>query len=83
MECCNRLFCFNRTCYCIGMVSVTSASRYMCDSPELSETVPIGPEDFEFEYNSVQILMVQNYISIQRGNKNKISRIFFTILDFS
>ena len=63
------------------MVSVTSASCYMCDSTELSETVPIGHEDFEFEYNSVQILMVRNYISIQRGNKNKISRIFLQ-LDF-
>ena len=24
-----RLFCCNYTCYCVGMVSVTSASRYV------------------------------------------------------
>ena len=29
VECCNRLFRCNRTCYCIVMVSVTSASRYV------------------------------------------------------
>ena len=28
VECCNRLFCCNQTCYCVGMVSVMSASRY-------------------------------------------------------
>ena len=28
MECCNRLFRCNRTCYYTGMVSVKSASRY-------------------------------------------------------
>ena len=26
----NRLFCCNRTCYCVNMVSVTSSSRYTC-----------------------------------------------------
>ena len=25
----SRLFCFNHACYCVGMVSVTSASRYI------------------------------------------------------
>ena len=25
----NRLFCFNHTCYCVNMVSVTLASRYI------------------------------------------------------
>ena len=25
----NRLFCCNHTCYCVGMVAVTSASRYV------------------------------------------------------
>ena len=25
----NRLFCYNHTCHCVNMVSVTSASRYM------------------------------------------------------
>ena len=29
MECCNHLFRCNRICYCIGMVSVTSASNYV------------------------------------------------------
>ena len=28
VECCNCLFCCNQTCYCVDMVSVTSASRY-------------------------------------------------------
>ena len=28
----NRLFCCNHTCYCVGMVSVTSASRYQSRS---------------------------------------------------
>ena len=26
---CNRLFCCNRACYCVDMVSVTSTSRYV------------------------------------------------------
>ena len=30
VECCNHLFRCNQTCYCAGMVSVTSASRYGC-----------------------------------------------------
>ena len=53
----NRLFCCNHTCYCVGMISVTSASRYVTqasryqrdvnsrsDSTELTETVPIEYE---------------------------------------
>ena len=28
VECCNRFFHCNQTCYCVGMVSVTSASCY-------------------------------------------------------
>ena len=48
----NHLFCCNHTCYCVGMVSVTSVSRYVTsarryhvdpwsDSTELAEAVPI------------------------------------------
>ena len=53
----NRLFCFNHTCYCVGMVSasryVASATHYQSrssmniqgliqlNSTELAETVPI------------------------------------------
>ena len=29
----NRLFCCNHTCYCVGMVSLTSASCYATSSP--------------------------------------------------
>ena len=29
VECCNRLFRCNQTCYCVGMVPVTSVSRYV------------------------------------------------------
>ena len=38
------LFCCNHTCYCVGMVSVMSASRNVhprSDSMELAEAVPI------------------------------------------
>ena len=54
----NRLFCCNHTCYYVGMVSVTSASRYATsasryqsyfldvhprsDSTELAEAIPSG-----------------------------------------
>ena len=50
----NRLFCCNNICYCVGMVSVTSASRYQSrssmyirgliprNSTELAEAVPIA-----------------------------------------
>ena len=31
-ECCNHLFCCIRTCYCGGMVSMTSLSRYKIGS---------------------------------------------------
>ena len=29
VECCSHLFCCNQTWYCVGMVSVMSASRYV------------------------------------------------------
>ena len=29
----NRLFCCNRTCYCVNMVNVTSALRYITSVP--------------------------------------------------
>ena len=32
VECCKRLFCCNHTCYRVGMVSVTSSSRYQSRS---------------------------------------------------
>ena len=32
LECCNRLFRCYLTCYYVGMVSVTSASRYQSSS---------------------------------------------------
>ena len=32
VECCNRLFRCNQTCYCVGMVSVTLASHYQIPS---------------------------------------------------
>ena len=32
VECCNRLFHCNQTCYCVGMVSVTSTSHYQSPS---------------------------------------------------
>ena len=54
----NRLFCCNHTCYCVNMVSVTSAPRYHpryqsrssmsirglipLNFAELAEAVPIG-----------------------------------------
>ena len=32
VECCNRLLRCNQTCYCVGMVSVMSASHYQSQS---------------------------------------------------
>ena len=41
MECCNRLFCCNQTCYCIGMASVTSSSRYVASASRYQSRSPM------------------------------------------
>ena len=39
----NHLFCCNHTCYCVNMVSVTSASRYMTQRHVIYRIIKVDP----------------------------------------